>query len=200
MINEVVEVKEYLEGKNINKKNIYRMCYLLSKWYKENGMTHEEIRNSIFKWANSYGIYITHNLNNIIYLALEDKLRLKDNIQIKINNGDIEEIKRRFDTKNTRLVALSLLCYAKAHADRDKLFSISLKALSCWIGITAQNLSTRYIKELYDFGYLDINRTTFKYDYKTVKQNIYKLKVDIHNNGNYLLVDNNIMDLYSKIF
>lgn len=202
MINEVAEVKGYLDGKNLNKKNLYRICYLLAKWHKEQGLTHVEIRNSIFDWANQYHVFIKYSLNSIIYKALDDKNRLRDNIVIKINKGDIDEISNRFDSKNTKLVALAVLCFSKAYADRDKTFNISSKALASWLNMDDSNLRKRHIKELVDFGYLSkISSPQNTYTWSNTNPTCeFKINVDIHNSGNYVLVDNEILDLYSEIF
>lgn len=202
MINEVIEVRSYLDGKNLSKKNLYRICYLLAKWFKEKGLAHMEIRNAVFEWAGRHNIHIKYNLNGIIYRAAEDKSRLKDNAIIKINQGDVDEINSRFDSKNTKLVALAVLCYAKAYANRDKIFSVSSTALSEWVKISVTSVSGRHMKELCDFGYISKippAKNGYAWAQKDMN-NMYRLNVDIHNNGGYVLADNNILDLYSEIF
>ena len=198
LINEVLEVQGYLNGENINKKCLYRICFLLAKWFKQQGMSHIEIRQAIFDWGKKYHVYIEYNLNSIIYQALEDKQRLKDNIVIKIT-----EIKNRFDTKNTRLTALAMLCIAKGYADRDREFQVSIIALSVWLNISNTHLSGIYIKELVDFDYLEkINsEKIFSWNKKTKSKHVrYKIKVPLFNNGTYELVNNDIHRLYSEIF
>ena len=203
MINEVLEVQDYINGININKKCLYRICYMLAKWYKQQSMTHIEIRQAIFEWGKKYNVYISCNLNNIIYQALKDKQRLRDNVSIKINEFDVNEIKRRFDNKNCRMVALAILCIAKCSANRDGEFNISILALSNWLHINHGNISSRYITELIDFGY--ISKVNFEKTFAWNKQvkskslNI-KLEVPINNSGEVFLVDNNIIDLYNSIF
>jgi len=202
MINEIIEVRNYLDGKNICIKNLYRICFLLAKWYKEQGLPHVDIRKEIFDWGKRNNILIKYNVNSIIYKALDDKSRLKDNVVIKINNSDVSEITNRFDSKNTRLTALAILCYAKAYADRDKMFNMSTVALSAWINITNSNLGSRHIKELVDFGYITKVSTpnnTFTWDKKIIACE-YRINVEIHNSGKYVLIDNDIIDLYSEIF
>lgn len=202
MINEVVEVKSYLIGNNINQKNLYRIVTLLAKHFKEQGKSHIEIRNSIFEWGKQHNIFIKYKVNSIIYKVVEDTTPLQGDTVIKINKNDIEEINSRFSSKNSKLVALALLCYDKAHADKNKAFDISSVALSAWTGIAASNLSSRYFRELYDFGYLtklESPQNTFKWD-SDKKNSVYQLSVSTHNSGDYLLVDNNIHDLYSEVF
>lgn len=200
MINEVVECENYLDGKNINKRNLYRICYLLAKYFKEQGMSHIDIRNSIFEWAKKNNIYIHYNLNKIIYHAVADKKRLKDNIIIKINDKDIKEIINRFDSKNTRLTALAILCYAKAYANRDGEFTLSSISLGAWINIVDQNLRSRHIKELIDFEYISRANKSSGWNKNNGRSQKYKINVDIHNSGKYCLIDNNIIGLYEDIF
>ena len=77
MINETLLVKQYLNGENINEGIMYRICYLLSKWYKENGINSKlEIRNNIFNWAKENNVYIKINLNDCIDRATKNKRRL----------------------------------------------------------------------------------------------------------------------------
>ena len=204
MINEVLEVKKYLEGNNITSNNLYRICYMLAKWYKEKGLSHINIRQSIFNWGKKYNVFIKYNVNNIIYQALEDKQRLKDNVIVKINQNDINEIDKRFDSKNTKLVALAMLCYAKAYADRDKEFTISSIAMGSWLKIDAGNLRSIYLKELIDFDYISkvqtpTNNYTWNKNNKS-KSCRYKINVDIHNTGCFVLIDNDIISLFNKIF
>jgi len=202
MINEVVEVKNYLAGDNINSKNLYRTVSLIAKWFREQGKSHIEIRNAIFEWGKQYNIYIKYNINNIIYKTMDDSTLLKNDTVVKINKNDIEEINSRFSSKNAKLTALSLLCYAKVHADKDKTFNVSSVALSAWIGIAASNLSSRYFRELYDFGYitkLETPKNTFKWS-SDKKNSVYQINVNIHNSGDYSLIDNNIHELYGEVF
>lgn len=204
MINEILEVQEYLDGKNINKKCLYRTCFMLAKWYKQQGLSNVEIREKIFEWGQKYNIYIKYNVNSIIYQALEDKHRLRgDESIVRISQSDIDEITRRFDSIQCRKVALAMLCYAKVSADRDNEFNISALALSNWLNINRGNMSGRYIKELIDFDYIKKIETSKTYSWDSnVKSNTMNLKilVPIENKGDYVLVKNNIENLYNEIF
>lgn len=204
MINEVLEVQDYLEGRNINKRCIYRICYMLAKWYKQQGMSHMDIRQSIFNWGKKYNIFITCNVNSIIYQALDDKTRLRDDIEIHISENDIKEITERFDSKNCRLMALAILCYAKCTANRDNEFNLSLLALSNWIGIDYNNLLKRHLPELVDFNYIsrvDNNNKTYSWNKEVKnKSTALKIQVSVKNEGIYKLKDNNIRQLYLDIF
>lgn len=204
MINEVIEVQQYLEGKKIVKKNLYRICYMLAKWYKEQGLSKLEIREEIFNWANSNQIYIKFNLNDMIQKAVDDKERLKDNFVIRINENDIYEINRRFDNPKTKYVALAILCYAKANANRDKEFELSSVALSSWLNMDSTFLKRKYIKELESFDYIQLvkkSHNTYSWDKNNSNKScVYTLSVPIHNSGNFILEDNNIEGLFRSIF
>lgn len=204
LINEILEVQEYLDGKNINKKCLYRTCFMLAKWYKQQGLSNVEIREKIFEWGKTYNIYIKYNVNSIIYQALEDKHRLRgDEAVVRISQSDIDEITRRFDSVPCRKTALGILCYAKVSADRDNEFNISALSLSNWLHFDSGNMSGRYLKELIDFEYIAKinNSSTYSWD-KNVKSTSLRLKllVPIDNKGDYILENNDIEKLYDDIF
>lgn len=204
MINEILEVQEYLDGNNINKKCLYRTCFMLAKWYKQQGLSNVEIREKIFEWGKTYNIYIKYNVNSIIYQALEDKHRLRgDEAVVRISQSDIDEITRRFDSVPCRKTALGILCYAKVSADSDNEFNISALALSNWLHLDSGHMSGRYLKELMDFEYIKKvhNSSTFSWD-KNIKSTSLRLKllVPFDNKGDYILANNDIEHLYNGTF
>lgn len=197
------EVNALLNGERINKKYTYRSCYLLAKYFKSLGYEHIKIRQEIFNWANKYGITIVDDLNSIIQKAFKDKKQLISNVEIKVSKEDIDEIVKRFDKYNTRLTAFAILCFAKRYADKNGMFYISLIALSNWIGIDQTALSSRYINELIDFGYIEKvtenernKRLKSRYISKTI---IYKIKVNYKNEGNNIIKDYNIRKEFEEI-
>lgn len=212
MINENILAQEYLEGKNINKKILYRICFILAKWFKEHpeGNDKEQeislcIRKNIFKWANKNKIEIDFYLNACITKALEDSKRLTSDNPIRVSGDDVAVIVERFDAYNVRLLALAMLCYAKQFADANNQFSISLLALSDWTRIHTSAISGRHIKELIDFGYISKVNENAKEVLSwsnTCKNKInrYQIKVPISNIGEYTLEGNDIRGLYKQIF
>lgn len=206
MINETILVQQYLDGNNITKNCLYRICFFLAKWYKQQGVKDKfQIRSNIFEWANKYGIYLSFNLNMCIDNAMTDTRRLTENVTVRISNEDVLEITKRFDNKKTRKVALAILCYAKTFADSNGEFKISLTALSDWVHIDPANMGSRYFRELIDYDYLSkieagtTKHTCWNNSAKT-KMNKYKIVVPIRNTGDYILEDNNIDKLYDEIF
>lgn len=203
MINEVLEVEEYLAGKNISKKCLYRICYMLAKWYKQKGMSHIEIRQAIFDWGKKHGVYITYNLNSIIYQALADKHRLRGKTEVWISESDIEEITKRFDSKNCRKLALAILCIAKVSADNENSFSAPVTALSNWVQIDAGSCSKRYLPEMIDFGYISKLDSEKVYSWKGKAKSTssqFTILVPIDGCKGHLLKENNISGLYDEIF
>lgn len=200
MINEKLEVMDYLNGKNLNKENLYHTYYQIAKYFKEQGLPRTEIRNAIFYWANENGIFVKHDLNAIITAVFEDREPLREKM-VKINRTDIEEITRLFDNPKTRLTALGLLCYAKAYGNRNGEFHISSVTLGVWLGIHRTQLKRRYMRELMDYGYLDeIQRAQNTYTWSMPQTNRYRINAPIHNSGHYVLEGNDIQKLYREIF
>lgn len=203
MLNETLIVKDLLEGKNIDKTIMYRMCYLLSKWYLQRGFSDPtDIRNQIFSWGKKYELKITVNLNDCIKKAISDTRRLTEDNPVRVSNDDIYEITRRFDRKNVRLCALGLLCYAKQFADQNNTFDLPIVAFGRWVGISYNNIMSRYMWELEMFSYIkreSQKKYIHKHGYST-KSPIFKIFVPIENIGDYVVEDNNIRKLYDEIF
>lgn len=206
MINETILVQQYLDGKNINSNCLYRTCFLLAKWYKEQGVEDKlQVRTNIFEWANKYGVYLPLYLNACIDNAFGDERRLTENVIVRVSEEDINEIKRRFDNKKTRKVALAILCYAKTFANSKGEFRISQVSFADWVKIDPANIGRRHFKELIDYGYMSkvdggaSKHNFWNKDVKT-KMNKYKIIVPIRNTGDYILEDNNIDKLYEEIF
>lgn len=206
MIDETLEVKEYLHGQNLNPNNLYRICYLLTKWYGEQGMDNLSIREAIFKWANTYNVYIKYNINDIIKCANADKRRLTAHVAIHVCPDDIAQIKKRFDRPKIRLTALALLCFAKAHADKDGVFTVSSVALGAWLGIHRSTLQRQYIQELRDFKYLEVVKPPCNSSFAWnridtyAKSTHYKLLVPLRDDGEFVMEDNDILKFYHQIF
>lgn len=200
----MIDVQNYLNGKNIDKSNLYQTYYLLAKWYKSQGMTYLQIRLSIHDWAKINGLIIKPYLNVIIDKALADKNPLTENIIVYINENDIQEIIKRFDSKNTRMVALAILCYAKIHANKNGEFSISSVAIGAWLNIHNSNIRRRYIKELINFEYIQkisVPNNNSKWAGKDEDKNCkYSIKFNLKNSGEYKLINNDIESLYKQIF
>ncbi len=198
------EIKAILEGKRINKHYTYRVCYLLARYFKSLDYNHFQIREEIFKWAKANNIYITDDLNSIIQRALKDRRKIVEDVNIRISNNDLEEIIKRFDRYNTRLTAFAILCFAKKYANKDGSFYISRIGLSNWIGIAHTHLSSKYIRELIDFNYIERikanNPQLIKIKNKFVsKSSVYKINVNFHNSGKYIFKDNNIREEFENI-
>ena len=204
MIDEVREVEQYHNGKNIGNENLYRICYLLACSYKSKGLTKAETRQAIFDWGKKYGVRIKYDVNAIVIRAFDSANPTFKSPVVKINKQDYTKIIEWFDNKKTRLVALALLCYAKAHANKKGEFYISAVALGAWLKINRKALRARYIKELLDFEYLveiekpsNNNKWNEDHDKQATK---YKLNASLHNSGEHVLVDNDIGKLYSQVF
>ena len=203
MINQRLEVEAYLEGKPADSKGAYRICCLIAKYYLEQGLSPLEVREKIFAWASAQGLHLTCSVNKAIRQAAGDRKSLRGNIPIQISLQDAEEIRRRFDTKNCRLLALALLCCAKCEGDARGEFSVSLQALAQWTGIAAQNISQRHLPELIRYAYvLRVGGGGgFSWD-RQVKSRCLRLRllVPLDSFGPWALEDNDLLALYRQIF
>ena len=208
MINEVLLVEDLLNGKGVNKQCMYQHCYLMSKYFLQQGLDPSEVREKIFSWATSQKIFLNVreiNVNQIIYRASHDKVRLRENTAVMISSRDIEEIKKRFDNPKVRKVALAFLCYAKAAANSDNEFDVSLLAFSNWLHLSYSSVRMTYLSEIIFLGYLKkvtmSNKKIHAWDSK-VRSNMQRFKflVNFKNVGEHQLADNNIDALYAECF
>lgn len=205
MLNELNESLAILKGERINPQHIYRTLFILVKYYKFLGYTHIKTKEHIIEWAKKYNIKITDDLNYVIQKVFRGKYELVTDVVVHISERDIKEIKERFDKYNTRLVAFAMLCFAKKYADQNGVFTISIVGLSNWVGINQSNITSRTIRELIDFGYIEKkNVRVFKQivsKQKVVSKNIiYRIKVDCINSGGHIFYDKNIREEFDKMF
>lgn len=203
MINEVNEVQRYLNGEDVDKRNLYRICYLILKWYKENGMDMLEARDALFAWANKNKLYIEYNVNSIIsYLWKFDTRKLSDVESVFISKADVNEINRRFDRKRSKLLAFALLCYGKVFADKDGEFSLSLRELEVWTGISKSSISSVHMQELIDFKYIEIvnaKKVYHKHNKTLSFRTRFKLLVPFKDEGDMQATDD-ITESFTEIF
>ena len=203
MINERVEVRDYLQGKNLHRDIEYRICLLLAKWYYEQGNTTvPAIREKLKIWAKDNNFYFNVSMNTIANRVIDGQMKLQGDFPIYISRADIDIIQKHFDSYYERIVALAVLCYSKAYA-KDNKFKISQIALEHWLNINHRTLS-KYFKMLEQFNYIgkvqggDIHSWYNKY--VVAESYTYEILVPCENTGDYQLIDNNIFDLYDIIF
>lgn len=203
MIDETIEVNHILDGK-FSKQNLYNSYYLLAKYYIEQGLELSEASKALFNWAKSNELFVKYDLNAIVKRAKEDKNKLTRNVKIYINQNDIDNINNGFYNKNTKLVALAILCYAKANINKNRELHVSSCDIGAWVNIHNSSIRRRYINELVEFGYLTkIKSPINNHSWGNLKEESstkYKLNVDYYNSGEYELIDNDIHKLYREIF
>ncbi len=201
MIHERLEAEAYLSGENIVKDNLYRILILIAKYCREQHLTPLQSREAIFCWANRNHIHIPYDVNAIITKVQADPTSLRE-VAVAVGKGDLDEIRRRFDGPKTRLVALAVLCYAKASENCD--FTLSSVALGAWLGIHGSNIRRKYLKELLDFGYIE-KLSTPQNNYKWTSRDEnkscrYRLLVPLDPQPLYPLIGNNIQALCDEVF
>ena len=67
MINERLEARQFIEGNNLNKRCVYHICYIMAKYYRDDGLSHEAIRERLKEWEGKYGYYFEFDVNKVIY-------------------------------------------------------------------------------------------------------------------------------------
>lgn len=209
MIDEVYEVQEYLGGKKVSERGRYRAAYLIARWYTQEGLDFCATRDAIFNWSKRTGNYLKYNVNDIVTGARACTERLTDNVNIRISEKDVNRIVRLFDSKKARMLALALLCFAKAHANRDGVFNVSISALADWIGVSRTSITVDYLPELITLGYIEkidtpqpVTRWHKGKEYRTARYRSTRLKINasLYNAGKFELNHNDISGLYEEIF
>jgi hypothetical protein len=207
LLNEINEVKRLFSGDFNRTEGLYRDCFLLSKYYKEQGMNAPQIRIALFKWAKESGVILDLDINGVITKAMDDKNKLTDKIEIYVSREEIKDILGTFDHPDVRLVAFCLLVFAKGRMSKNKMFDISLPGLSNWSGVSLSSMKKRILKELEIFGFMekinaDIKGNSLSYN-KTnkfyMKHNTYKLLFKVYDDKDFLVTDEDIRKEFEDI-
>jgi hypothetical protein len=204
MIDERNEALGYLDGMGLNADNLYRMCWLLICLYKEQGLTPCAIRDKLFEWGKKHRVWIKYDVNSIITRVFDAQNNMLRSPIVKVSKQDVERIKKSYFNKKVRLVALAMLLYAKAYANKKKEFYISSVGLGAWLGISRKTLRGKYIKELVDFEYLvevEARAVGNEWNKEDGAQSIkYRLNVPLYEDGEYEMEGNDIYKLYNEAF
>ena len=204
MIDQVLEAKDYLAGKNISPQNMYRICYVMARLLHREGLGHLESRDRIFQWGKENNIKIVPSVNSIIEKAANDKSSMNDGLEVWIGQQDVDEIVRRFDRRLTRCDALAVLCYSKVYANRRGEFTLPHRSLTGWVGEGKEYTHWKVIRELLTFEYIEIANISSgvrRWDKKELSDgSVYKLIVPVSKDKKYMLEGNNIWKLHDTIF
>lgn len=205
MIDEVAEVKQYLDGKWLdNKRSYYRACYMVTRYYKGQGLDEEHIFLEVARWVRENGLKLEFSLAGCVASALSNPHELRSGTRVKISQEDADHIKFFSSNKQDRRVALALLCCAKVYANKDGEFGASSCTLAAWLGMDSANIRSRHIKRLEKLGYLkrigrmDTMRGWAKNYWRTSSR--FKILVPYSQDGQWELVDNDIQKLYEQVF
>ena len=204
MINEVLEAKDYIAGKNINKNNLYRTIYLMAKYHIMRGVPIPDIRQKIFDWGRENNIWIKYSVNDITIRAAEEKKPLLCPDSVNVSSDDVARIVKLFDTPRVQCCALALLCYAKVYANKNGEFPLSSIPFSNWVGIDRSYFQRKVVKELDMFGYVKVINVPQKKprwdEGEHLSTTRYKMLVPYDNVGEYKLNGNDIQLLFRELF
>ena len=205
MIDEVAEVKEYMDGNNLdNKENYYRAVYMMSKFYRDMGFDREQTFYKIAEWVRKYNLTLPFVLINAVVAGYNNEKKLECGANIRISERDIFLISLYALHSTDKMVALAMLCCAKAFADNKGVFTASVSAMSNWIGLDRSNMLNRQIKRLSHSGYLkhmssSTSMRGWKMNYSR-NSSRFKILVDYDCDGEHKLVNNDIKRLYEECF
>lgn len=204
MIDEVAEVKQYLDGKWLdNEQNYYRACYMITKFYRKLGLNKNETFLKAAEWVRKYNLTLSFSLIGCVNAAYNNDTDLRCGTTVSISRADAECIRMYSRNKQDRRVALALMCCAKAFAGDDGSFVASSGALASWLDMDAGNMRRRQLKRLQDFGFIEKLRND---DLRGWKKNYYRnalrfrLMVPYDTDGEWKLRHNDIRQLYEQVF
>lgn len=204
MINERVEAKNYINGVGVSKHILYRICYLITKYNKESGMSQLECRNALFDWGAKNNIYIEYDVNSLIsFVFNKDNKPLSDTKFVLFSKDDLYEINHRFDNRRVKLAAFALLAYAKRFANTRNEIVLSCAEISNWIGVSESAFRKTILSQLCDFEFVEIVKPVHsmlsKHNKILFNRTRIKMLIPVNNNGEYE-VDDNIQENFNKLF
>lgn len=199
MIDEVAEVKDYLNGKHVSSLCEYRAIYLMARYFLAEGLTGFEVRDKIFEWGNKHGHFIRCNVNNTISHAKQNQKPLRSDTVVYISDEDIRVINSHFDNRRVKWLALAVLTYGKAVADERGECDISLVGLAQWLDLDYSSVR-RWIQEMIDFSYIEKIETQRRKSKKRNPVSRIRFLVPLKNEGQHKVEGNNIAALANLIF
>lgn len=202
MINEVTEVRKYFIGE-IDGKSLYRVVYMMAKYHKHNGLPMRDALATILEWVRINKVTLNFSPMSCIYAAYQNQRELDEGMKVSISEKDKNMILRFAYSESEKLLALALMCYAKAFADKKGVFKLSFSALAQWLGLDRSNLYRRHLKALIAFGYVAQHETPEAlkaWSRDGGSGNEYELLAPYDKGGEYELIDNDIHDLCRRVF
>lgn len=155
MIDEFAEVLEYLNGKRPTKKTEYRCIYLLARYCAELELDEQTATRLILHWGrHEVGYEFSIRVSHVVFYALAKPLPIRRGEKVMICQGELLDIKDRFRKPKMRLLALGLLAYAKAMADDNGVFDISIVGLNDWLGLNLSS-TNRWLKVMEEEGFIE---------------------------------------------
>lgn len=205
MIDEVAEVKEYLDGNKLDNKQIYyRACWMVAKYYKKLGLEESDCFIKVAEWVRKYDLKFNFSLAGCVASSYTNARDLRCGTTVRISQNDANTIRMYSINKQDRRVALALMCCAKAYAGEDGSFGASSCALASWLGVDDANVRGRIIPRLVKIGFAEKleSADTMRGWQKNYYRNAYRfrLKVPYDQDGEWELQRNDIRTLYEQVF
>ena len=90
LINARLEARQFIEGNNLNKRCVYHICYIMAKYYRDDGLSHEAIRERLKEWEGKYGYYFEFDVNKVKFFFCYSWTPLGGDVLFFINTTYIE--------------------------------------------------------------------------------------------------------------
>lgn len=199
MIDEMAEVRAYLNGKKPTPQTQYRCAYLLARYYVAQGMDERDATRAILRWGQSVGCWFNVQVSQIVYYAIHKPRPLRDGVVVYINDEDVSLIKALFHKPKIQTLALGLIAYAKAMADDEGVFDISIIGLADWLQLPRSSVN-RWLDMMIDAGF--VQKIFQKKRSKKIRTPSTRLQLlyPISLHGRYPVRENAVVELASELF
>lgn len=197
-------VEEYLSGNKIPVRALDDCVFQIAKYCKNKGMDRIQTKKFVLKWLNDNNLIFV-DVNNNIDNAFVTKSKLREDFSIRINKKDIDAINFSADFKVSKKIALFLIVYAKINADNCGNFKIRIATMAEWVGVKRENIYSRHISPLCEYGFMEVldHGSYRKYlnQKRDEKRMSMKINHKLENNGDYIIERNEDFEkLFKEIF
>lgn len=208
MIDERLLAQDLLDGVGVSKWCVPEHCRVLVTFWREvEHLSALQIRNNLIQWLDEHGLRLDarHNVNTIIMDVIREHAVCRQCPLVPISELDLHQITARFEDTNLWMLALAITCYAKATADEDGVFLVSIPCLANWIG---RGKSTVYkqLETLREYRFVE---KPYAYPEKIRSEDskrvwvkgLYRFIPPINRKPmDYMLMDNDIQRLFEDCF
>lgn len=158
-----------------------------------------QVKEAITKWKTENHYWFHCNVLQAISHARKHNGEIRRDTTVYISDEDVYEINRRFENKNVKFLALAILAYAKATADKYGVCNISMVGLATWLDLDYTSVK-RWLNVMIEYAYLvKINVPKREGQIRNPVTQI-RMLVPLKNDGRYVVHGNDIAALANELF